>query len=42
MIDTIRTQARNLLETKEVDVVIGYGEGSDPTRTTPVFIRKPE
>ncbi|RKZ39425.1 MAG: Fe-S oxidoreductase [Gammaproteobacteria bacterium] len=42
MIEAIRTQAHNLLENKEIDVVIGYGNGSDPTRTTPVFIRKPE
>lgn len=42
MIEAIRTQARNLLENKEVDVIIGYAEGSDSTRTTPVFIRKPE
>ena len=42
MIEAIRTQAHNLLENKEVDVIIGYGEGSDSTRTTPVFIRKPE
>ncbi len=42
MIKAIRTQAYNLLENKEVDVVIGYGNTSDPTRTMPVFIRKPE
>ncbi len=42
MIKAIRTQAYNLLETKEVDVVIGYGETSDPTRTTPIFIRNPD
>jgi formate dehydrogenase subunit beta len=42
MIEAIRTQAYNLLETKEVDVVIGYSEGSDPTRTRPIFIRKPD
>ncbi|HEC15428.1 MAG TPA: Fe-S oxidoreductase [Sedimenticola sp.] len=42
MIEQIRNQARQLLENGEVDVVIGYAEGSDPTRTTPVFVRKPE
>ncbi|MFC1685146.1 4Fe-4S dicluster domain-containing protein [Pseudomonadota bacterium] len=42
MIEEIRNQARHLLENGEVDVVIGYAEGSDPTRTTPIFVRKVE
>ena len=42
MIEELRQKARELLEKGEVDLVIGYGEGSDPTRTMPVFIRRPE
>jgi len=42
MIDALRQKARELLETGEVDLVIGYGQGSDPNRTMPVFIRRPE
>ncbi|MCF6281131.1 MAG: 4Fe-4S binding protein [Candidatus Polarisedimenticolaceae bacterium] len=42
MIEQIREKARELLESGELDVVIGYAEGSDPTRTTPIFCRKPE
>ncbi len=42
MIEAIRNQARQLLETGVVDVVIGYAEGSDSTRTTPLFVRNPE
>ncbi len=42
MIREIRKKAKELLEYGELDVVIGYGEGSDPSRTTPVFIRNPE
>lgn len=38
----IRDKAKELLEKKAVDVVIGYGEGSLPLRTTPRFIRDPE
>lgn len=42
MIEKIRNKARELLENQEVDVVIGYAEGSDPSRTTPIFCRQPE
>jgi ferredoxin len=42
MIEEIRNKARQLLENGEVDVIIGYAEGSDPSRTTPVFVRKAE
>lgn len=42
MIEQIRDKARELLEAGDVDVVIGYAEGSDPQRTTPIFVRKPE
>lgn len=42
MIEELRRKAHELLEKGEVDLVIGYGEGSDPTRTMPVFIRRPE
>ena len=42
MIEQLRAKAKELLETKAVAVVIGYGAGSTPTTTRPVFIRKPE
>jgi ferredoxin len=42
MIEEIRNKVRHLLENGEVDVVIGYAEGSDPSRTTPIFVRNPE
>lgn len=42
MIEELRAKARELLESKTVSVVIGYGQGSTPTITRPVFIRKPE
>ncbi len=38
----LREKARELLESGEVSVVIGYGWNRRKTRTTPVFIRKPE
>ncbi len=38
----IREKAKELLEKKVVEVVIGFGEGSLPLRTTPRFIRDPE
>ena len=37
----IRLKARQLLEAKEVDVVIGYEDAGVPLRTTPCFIRDP-
>jgi formate dehydrogenase (coenzyme F420) beta subunit len=40
--EKIREKAKELLEKKVVDVVIGFGEGSLPLRTTPRFIRDPE
>ena len=39
--DNVRKKAKELLESKSVNVVIGYGEGSDK-QTRPVFIRTPE
>ncbi len=36
--EAIRAEAKRLLETGEVSVVFGYGAGSTPTRTTPVFV----
>ncbi len=42
MIEQLRAKAKELLETKAVAVVIGYGAGSTPTTTRPVFIRRPE
>jgi len=38
----IREIARELLTKKEVDLIIGFGEGTLPLRATPVFIRTPE
>ena len=42
MIEALRKKAEELLRSKTVDVVYGYGEGSVPERTRPVFITKPE
>ncbi len=38
----IREKAKELLVNKEVDLVIGFGEGSLPLRATPIFVRTPE
>ena len=38
----IREKAKELLAKKEVDLVIGFGEGSLPLRATPLFVRTPE
>src|SRR5512136_624002 len=38
----IREAAKELLTRKEVDLVIGFGEGSLPLRATPLFARTPE
>jgi formate dehydrogenase subunit beta len=38
----IREKAKELLEKKEVDLVIGFGEGSLPLRASPLFVRTPE
>lgn len=38
----IREEARRLLESGEVKLVIGYASGSAPFVTTPAFIEKPE
>jgi ferredoxin len=40
--EALRTKARELLESKAVGVVIGYGQGSLPRNTRPVFIRTPQ
>jgi ferredoxin len=40
--DAMRQKARELLDSGEVAVVIGYGWNKKKTRTTPVFITKPE
>ena len=42
MSEDLRSKAKALLEKKEVDVVIGYGKGSNGHNTTPVFITQPE
>ena len=38
----IREKTKELLANKEVDLVIGFGEGSLPLRATPLFVRTPE
>ena len=38
----IREEAKRVLESGDVSVVIGWGEGSVPFKTTPVFVSKPE
>jgi len=38
----IQNAAKKLLAENKVDVVIGFENGSQPLRSTPVFIRKPE
>ena len=40
--DRIREEARKALESGQVSMVIGWGAGSVPFKTTPVFIDKPE
>jgi len=40
--EKIREKAKELLEKKAVDLVIGFGEWTLPLRTTPLFIRTPE
>lgn len=40
--EKIRETAGKLLEEKSVDLVIGFGAGTDPYRTTPVFVSTPE
>ncbi len=40
--EKIREIAKDLLRTKKVDLVIGFGEWTLPLRTTPLFIRTPE
>ena len=42
MIEELRKKAEELLKNGTVKVVFGYGEGSVPERTRPVFITKPE
>ena len=38
----LQKQAKKLLEEQVVQLVIGYGSGSDPFHVTPVFIRNPD
>ncbi len=38
----IREIAKELLSKKAVDLIIGFGEGTLPLRTTPIFIRSPK
>jgi formate dehydrogenase (coenzyme F420) beta subunit len=40
--ERIREEAKKLLTNKEVDVIVGFGEGTLPLRATPIFIRSPE
>ena len=37
----LRAEAKKLLESKEVEVVIGYGNSDEPLQTTPCFITDP-
>jgi ferredoxin len=38
----LRQKARELLESKAVDLIVGFGEGSLPLRAAAVFIRNPQ
>jgi ferredoxin len=38
----LQDQAKKLLEEKKVDLVIGFGQGTELARTTPIFIDSPE
>jgi ferredoxin len=38
----LREIARELLEKKEVGLIIGFGEGTLPLRATPLFVRNPK
>jgi coenzyme F420-reducing hydrogenase beta subunit len=40
--NTLRDTARRLLQENEIEMIIGYGAGTLPLRTTPCFIRDPE
>jgi ferredoxin len=40
--DKIQEEARKALKSGEVGLVVGWGAGSVPFKTTPVFIEKPE
>ena len=40
--ENVREKAKELLKKKDVDLVIGFGEGTQPLRATPLFIRSPE
>lgn len=40
--DILRNTAAKLLQDREVEMVIGYGPGSEAVRTQPVFITSPE
>ncbi len=40
--NSIKENAKKLLSEKEVDVIIGYSEGSIPLTSAPIFIRKEE
>jgi len=38
--EALQARARALLESGEADLVIGYGQGTNPRTTTPVFVTK--
>lgn len=38
----LREKAKELLAKKEVDLIIGFGAGTLPLRTTPLFVRTPD
>jgi len=39
MVNKLRKQVKELLLKKEVDLVIGWGRGSQPMISTPIFIK---
>ena len=40
--EELRSRARALLDGGEVDLVVGYGAGNRPDKTTPVFVTAPD
>ncbi len=38
----LREQAKKLLDEKKVETIIGFGEGTELSRTTPIFISNPD
>lgn len=42
MVKKMQEQVRELLKNKDIDLVIGWGRGTQPLTATPVFIHNPE